>query len=154
VSAHERTGWRDPWPGRWISDRHRVWGSDCPMADIDFLGVEYDRATPVCLIDWKDHHADPARFSCATDTAISRLASGWQQPLPYMIVRYWPEDSTFEVHPRNDAAKRIYGGTVSMSEEEFAASLYRIREREIPASIRLTLAPRIDDDEIVWDEAA
>jgi len=155
MSAYERTGWRDPWPGQWISDRHREWGSDCPMADIDFLGVEYDRGVPVCLIDWKDHHASVASFRCATDAALERLASGWQTPLPYMIVRYWPDTASFEVHPRNAAAMRHYGGTVSMNEADFAASLYRIRGRQIPFRVVDSRAIDLhDDDEIVWDEAA
>lgn len=45
MSSHERTGWRD----MAISQRHRLYGYDCPMFDIDFMCVEYDKSMPVCL---------------------------------------------------------------------------------------------------------
>jgi len=30
-----------------LSDRHRQWGDDCPMVDLDFLMCEYNHGVPV-----------------------------------------------------------------------------------------------------------
>ena len=41
----------------WLSGRHRVWGSNVPAMDLDFILAEYDRCVPIALIDYKHERA-------------------------------------------------------------------------------------------------
>ena len=54
----------------WLSGRHRVWGSNVPAMDLDFILAEYDKCVPVALIDYKHQ-----RSSSGTVTPI-RQAGG------------------------------------------------------------------------------
>jgi hypothetical protein len=126
----ERTGWRD----EWISERHRLWGADVPMADIDFLAVEYDLKMPVAIVDYKGFAPRPIDV----DASASLVALRWLADmggLMLMIVFYNRHTSVFTVRPLNRRAKEAYTLDQVMSEREYVTSLYTLRRRSVPQQI-------------------
>ena len=121
VSAYERTGWRD----EKLSARHRLWGHNCPMVDLDFLVVEYNHGKPVGLIEFKHFGAEKPDIEHPTYRALIELSN--LASLPFLVVFYDNEDWWFRVYPINDAAKVHYKKGQIMSEREFVRSLYRLR---------------------------
>lgn len=118
----DRTGWRD----QKISERHRVWGFNCPAVDLDFLMVEYNMGLPVGLIEYKHHRAQTPDMRHPTYRALIELAS--LSGLPFMIVFYWPDVWAFRVFPINSKAKQHFKAPYQdCSELEFVTTLYRIR---------------------------
>lgn len=129
----ERTGWRD----EALSLRHRVWGWDCPAADIDFLMIEYDGGWPKALVDYKAFSILDFNFSHPNIMAQARLAAFGK--IPAMVVEYHKAKWWFRIMPTNEYARQIYYSFQVMSEQEFVASLYRIRGRALPSDIREAL---------------
>lgn len=125
----ERTGWRDSQ----LSERHRRWGWDCPMVDVDFLAIEYDAGEPAALVEYKNEHAQPQYATHPSYQAMIRL--GDRAALPVLAVRYADDFSWFRVTPLNGVAKKFVGQRAEMSEQEYVALLYRMRGREMPASL-------------------
>src|SRR5262245_54940974 len=89
----ERTGWRDAE----ISQRHRMWGFNCPAVDLDFLMVEYNIGKPVGLVEYKHYCAAFPNVQHATYRALAELAD--VAMLPFVIAFYWPAIWAFVVHP-------------------------------------------------------
>ena len=133
----------------WLSGRHRVWGSNVPAMDLDFILAEYDKCVPVALIDYKHEHGTINLESAnnRTLTALGDMAS-----IPAFIVRYghsnqdgwWgevPEDSVpwFEIIALNSHAHTADLPTnanyTRISELVFVSWLYEMRGRKIPQGI-------------------
>jgi len=117
----ERTGWRD----QSISQRHRLWGFNCPAVDLDFLVVEYNVGKPVAIIEYKHHGAKYPDWHHPTYRALISLANIAR--LPFLVVFYHNVDWWFRVVPVNGHAKKYYEHWQGMTESEFVASLYRMR---------------------------
>lgn len=146
----ERTGLRDDS----LSRRHRLWGFDCPAADIDWMVIEYDMRIPKALVDykygfnWKETVNDKANLA-----ALSALASGYGNcgdqncsscgpGIPFVIVRYTREPWQFSVEPRNDRARKIISSdrrNLVVSEKRYVSFLYRLGNREVPPDIETQL---------------
>lgn len=129
----ERSGWRD----EAISARHRQWGYDCPMVDIDFLAVEYNRREPAALVDYKACRPFPINFYEANYAVLASAANGMR--VPFMVVFYSPNYWWFYVVPGNDRAHRFYGGPCWMSERDYVTGLYRLRGLPVPDAVQARL---------------
>lgn len=130
----ERTGWRD----EWISNRHRCWGWDCPMVDIDFLAAEYDQAKPVAIIEYKAAGAALHDFSKPSYKVLIALANAAN--IPFAIVRYHPEQSLFYIIPGNESAQLVFTCNRIISEFEYVGQLYRLRKRQTPETVERQLS--------------
>lgn len=127
MSRDERSGWRD----EDFSRRHRNYGFNTPMNDIDFLCVEYDRLKAVALVEYKHEYAKECRLSDAQFEVLRDLARRAQ--LPLFLVRYAGNYAWFKVAPLNEYAQRFVPSICEMKEMEYVELLYRIRGRnEIP----------------------
>jgi hypothetical protein len=136
VSEFERTGWRD----EWISKRHRAWGHDCPATDIDFLMNEYCFLKPVAGIDYKHFQAWCPTEETANVKATRALFDGYKDgPLPFLIVRYWPDICAFQVFPMNESAKQHFQYGETLTEQQYVKRLYRIRGLSLVKSINENL---------------
>lgn len=136
--SRERTGWRDAA----LSARHREWGDNCPAVDADFLLVEYNRAIPTAIVDYK--HATLGGIiqpNAATTLALGSLYTKEGEQLPFFIARYWPETWAFKIRPMNDAARSLLEGErwVPMTERQWATFLYRIRQRVLTIGDQRTI---------------
>lgn len=127
--------------------RHREFGDDCPMVDIDFLAVEYDRATPMALIEYKHEFAAPVRLRPFRDMspsvkALVVLANRAQ--VPAFVVRYKDDFAKYKVSALNRRAADfieadpLYDGAhvAVMTEVGYVEFLYRLRGRDLPDSVR------------------
>ena len=133
----------------WLSGRHRVWGSNVPAMDLDFILAEYDRCVPIALIDYK-HERATINLESANSRTLTAL--GDMAGIPAFIVRYghsnqsgwWgevPENSTpwFQVIPLNSYAHTAglpsNDNKTRLSELVFVSWLYELRGRKIPQGI-------------------
>lgn len=121
-------GWRD----RWIWDRHRKWGDNVPVMDMDRVGWEYDLCKIIALIEYKHHRAPPMEWAQLT----TMLNTADQLAVPAYKVEYTRDDETedgeplFRVTPLNPMADWItYEG--SILEEQYVGFLHEIRGRVI-----------------------
>ena len=126
MTDHERTEWRD----LEMSKRHRRWGHNCPITDIDFLVVEYDRCQPVALVEYK--HENAAKFTRNDPNYRTLINLGRVADLPTFSVRYAGNFSWWIVTPLNQQAKRKLGKQDKMTEKQYVSFLYRLRDRELP----------------------
>ena len=122
----ERSGWRD----EKLSRRHRKWGFNCPMVDIDLLALEYDAGRPSAVVEYKHEKAPPQFPSHASYRAIGWLATA--ASVPFMAVRYSDDLDRFRVVPLNSHAKAYLSGSALMTEREYVGLLYRLRGRDVP----------------------
>ena len=129
VVRQERTGWRD----QALSLRHRDWGLNCPAVDIDFLMLEYDHGLPVALVEYKHEDFDIGAMSDATWNAFRVLCENSKIPL-YRVV-YAKDLSWYEVEPMNDIAAAITAEIITLSEHDYVALLYRIRNRKMTGQL-------------------
>ena len=138
----ERTGWRD----EKLSQRHREWGDDCPMVDIDFLVVEYYYSKPKAIVEYKSEHAD-INFNKLTEIgmapqsykAIEYLANAAN--IPFFVVRYKTDFSSWNITPMNKHTQKYVNinETKNLSEETYVELLYKIRGRSLPEDIKQNL---------------
>lgn len=131
MTAYERTGWRD----MRLSLRHRDWGFDCPAVDLDFLMLEYNIGYPVAVVDYKHYQAAPPNLGGASHKAAGRLYNEDGEQLPYLIARYWPETWAFRVVGANKAGQRLAPTWLDMSERDYVAGLYKLREITISEKV-------------------
>jgi hypothetical protein len=133
----------------WLSGRHRVWGSNVPAMDLDFILAEYDRCVPIALIDYK-HERATINLESANSRTLTAL--GDMAGIPAFIVQYghsnqdgfWapvPEHSVpwFQVIPLNSYAHTAglpsNDNKTRLSELVFVSWLYELRGRKIPQGI-------------------
>lgn len=122
-----------------LSDRHRDWGDDVPVVDLDYLMAEFNHGVPVAIVDYKYHAADLAKTSAKTHETLSGFYDEQGRQIPFLIARYWPETWAFKVNPVNEAAtaffERVqpkllaeYGEWIHLTEYQFVWLLYRLRK--------------------------
>ena len=125
----ERTGWRDSK----LSLRHRQYGANTPMMDIDFLCVEYDRCQPSALIEYKNEHAPPQMASHPSYQTL--IALGNRAELPVYAVRYADDFTWFRVIPQNQRALEFVPHRTEMTEAEYVKLLYKLRGHNAPQGV-------------------
>lgn len=128
----ERTGWRD----QKLSERHRLWGWDCPAVDIDFLMLEYDNGKAVALVEYKHQNAPMQKITHPTYQALIDL--GNRAKIPVFNVRYADNFLWWIVTPLNKIAQHYLPEQKKMTEQEWVAFLYQLRgrkyEKETPSN--------------------
>lgn len=132
MTSFERTGWRD----QELSERHRLWGFNCPCVDLDFLAVEYNIGKPVLIADYKRFTAQKPDLRHASYKAITLLADGYREgPLPFIIPIYWPGIWAFRVIPANEEARKHFYEDETLTEKQYVSRLYRLRSSVLTRSI-------------------
>lgn len=135
MSREERTGWRD----EFLSRRHRLWGANCPMVDIDLLWLEYDLGAPIAIIEYKHDRASPQDPTHPSYRALKRLAD--RAALPCFAVRYRDDhDLAFAVRALNRLGlvrtpDGSPGYSAWMSELGYVTWLYQLRRRPMPKMV-------------------
>lgn len=119
----EDTNWRD----EDMSKRHREWGWNCPVVDIDFLVCEYNLGKPVALVEYKRHINKVVNPAEINYRVLRDLADARHNPLPFFVCFYWPEIWAFKVVPMNETANKYLEKDTIMSEYDYVSFLYKIR---------------------------
>ena len=129
IVTPERTGWRDAN----LSERHRLWGWDCPAVDLDFLFLEYDHGKAVAIVEYKHERAKPQLASHPTYQAMKDLAD--RAGVPFFACRYKGDFSEFMVVPLNPRATEFLPLREPMTEAGWVSFLYKVRGRIIPEHV-------------------
>ena len=119
----ERSGWRD----EGLSALHRTWGWDCPMIDVDWLVVEYDKAVPVALVEYKNEHAKPVDPTHPSYRALALM--GDRARIPSVVVHYKSDYSLFRPVALNSIAQSKIPTDNVLSQREYIRWIYRLRGR-------------------------
>lgn len=125
-----------------ISARHRNWGYDCPVTNIDCLMCEYDHKVPMAVIEYKGRAPMQEDRRSANVQVIATLAT--MAGLPALLVYYDNVAWTFRVEPINPSAQdwlkrtNVLAGE-TLSERRFVEFLYRVRHKFLPEQIKQTL---------------
>lgn len=119
----EQTDWRD----EDMSKRHREWGWNCPVLDIDFLVCEYNLGKPVAIVEYKRHRVKIVNQEDINYRVLRDLADARYRPLPLFVCFYWPDIWAFKVVPMNETARSILVEETIMSEYDYVSFLYRLR---------------------------
>jgi hypothetical protein len=115
-----------------ISRRHRMWGFNCPAADLDFVMVEYNIGKPVALVEYKYYLHKITDFNHPTYRAIRCLADEYKSgPLPFIVSLYSRDDWSFRVYCVNEAAEKHFCSGEHLSELEYVQRLYRMRRQAL-----------------------
>lgn len=127
----ERSGWRD----EGLSNRHRLYGWDCPAVDIDFLMIEYDTGKPSALVEYKLREK-PQEFdySSTSFAAIAELANN--SHIPAICCQYNKDFTRFWPEAMNEYGKKWLPCRWSLTEEQYVSLLYALRGRHIPDEIK------------------
>lgn len=155
----ERTGWRD----EKFSKRHRdYYGYDAPLVDVDhmvdahteaFIGMEYDRALPVALLEAKATGAQPTNLKHPSIRALAHLATN--SKIPFFIVRYDASCWNFFVIPVNAFALKAVPVATVMTELEYVTHIiYGLRNRPVPREIEARLMTTLSDKSRTWKQRA
>ena len=127
-----------------ISRRHRMWGFDCPAADLDFVVVEYNIGKPVALVEYKYYLAKLPNMDHPTYRAIRCLADAYKNgPLPFFLSFYSRDDWSFRIYSVNEAAKSHFADGEHLSEFEYVQRLYRMRRMCLAKHLETKLNTKI-----------
>ena len=140
--SKKRNHWRD----EAFSERHRLWGRDCPAQDLDGIAsacglqdgwVEYDDYRPVALLELKKWPAQ-IRMNSAQVRVLRNLAD--MAGLPAYAVQFWYSEDKETWHFRatslNSLAVKDFGPDVQVGgERTFVHWLYSLRGREAPREL-------------------
>ncbi len=137
----ERSHWRDAA----LSERHRLYGHDAPMLDVDFLCVEYDGGRPVLLCEYKSGDPRPLDFEHPSFKALRYLANA--SGIPAVCAFYSPIYWHYTCYPLNARAVEWFTEGEVLSELEYVTRLYRLRGRVVPAAVTCRLN-RIRPEEV------
>lgn len=112
-----------------MSERHRLWGWDCPAVDLDFLFLEYDRGKAVAIVEYKHERAKPQTSAHPTYQAMINLAN--RANIPIFACRYTGDFSLFKVVALNDTGRQHLPERIEIDEARWVSFLYRVRGRKI-----------------------
>jgi len=130
-----------------ISNRHRLWGWDCPAVDIDFLMCEYNLGQPIGIIEYKHHNIGGINKNNISYKVLKNLADQRINPIPFFIVLYWRDIWAFRVIPMNDKAETFVNQPTMMTEYEYVGMLYRIRRNMLKQEIAEKLNKALPSEE-------
>jgi hypothetical protein len=140
----EDTNWRD----EDMSKRHREWGWNCPVVDIDFLVCEYNLGKPVAIVEYKRHRMKFVNEADINYRVLKDLADARYNPLPFFVCFYWPEIWAFKVVPMNETARSYLVNDTIMSEYDYVSFLYKLRRIALKNELSEKLNKEMPNDVI------
>lgn len=115
------SGKEEEFPYQIISKRHRDFGWDVPVVDLDFIAFN-QAGNPKMLVEYKDCHS---KFELKTKlnhpTLLTLSSFSNKAKIPFYLVVYKKQTTglLFTVHPINLLAKQMYPKVLSYSENEY-----------------------------------
>lgn len=122
----------------WLSDRHRLFGFNCPALDVDFFMIEYDKGSPMALIEYK-HQNCSLKLWHPSFKAMRVLADN--SKIPFFITIYSPDNFAYYVIPMNDYARQVPWCDQPrwFNEKNYVRMLYFLRKKQCPTEILASL---------------
>jgi hypothetical protein len=129
MAAEEIMHFRD-WK---LSLRHRLYGPDFPMFDLDFVVMESFDHTCRALVEYKHCHSD---WDSLAQRPIAKVLTslGDAAGIPAWIAVYDPRTWNYKVLPLNDRAREVIQKKYH-TEVEYVSVLYRVKGMEAPAEV-------------------
>lgn len=121
MAKAEKYGYRD----LRLSGRHRLYGADCPMVDIDFICCEYFSKIPKAIIEYKHIRAIKPDWTQANYQTLINL--GEMASLPVYVTLYDPHRWKFQVHAGNALAQKIVKNPTVLNEKRYYSFLCFLR---------------------------
>ena len=93
---------KENWEGEILSHRHRDWGWDCPVVDLDFV-VSSDKKV-LGIVEYKHNRsfASPKAFkNHPTGRALCDLGNSLSERIPVLFVYYDDDFQHFRIYPLN-----------------------------------------------------
>lgn len=88
------------WPGQILSNRHRDYGWDCPVVDIDFIVVNHGQVRGLVEYKHMQSYLTPYKFKLhPTGKTLFYLANNMNEKIPLLFVYYNDSIDTFKVYP-------------------------------------------------------
>ena len=145
----ESTGWRD----QFISEWHRKIGYNAPAMDIDGISIlggehegawiEYDRREPVALFEYKTiGHLEQRGLEKLIEEVKPLTSLANRADLPAYLVVYDSRKARFLPYCLTHLGVD-YVGDIWLSERDYAAFLYQIRNRTIPVDLYARLSAQV-----------
>jgi hypothetical protein len=126
----EKYGFRD----ERLSRRHRLYGSACPMVDLDFLVIEYHLKKTVALIEYK-HWKGEETFDLNNANYQALMDMADRAELPFFVSFYHPETWNYIVYPGNAKSFEWITTKTEMNEHDYVRFLYKMRYIEVKKEI-------------------
>ena len=123
-----------------LSERHRAWGRNCPMIDLDFLAVEFDTLIPRGICEYKHcntRFTDDELCQRAGIRVVRTLAN--LAGLAAWVAVYNPNNWSFRVVALNEIARTLFGGKKIFTERDYVERIYHLRGSKLPADIEVQL---------------
>jgi len=118
----EKYGFRD----KRLSVRHRLYGTSCPMVDLDLIVIEYHLKKTVALIEYKHWRGESSlNLQDANYQALMDMAD--RADLPFFISFYHPETWNYTVYPGNMNSFKWIPKKTEMVEKDYVRFLYKLR---------------------------
>lgn len=90
----------ESWPGQILSNRHRDYGWDCPVVDIDFIVVNNGEVRGLVEYKHMQSYSTLNKFKFhPTGKTLSYLANNMNDKIPLLFVNYNDSIETFIVYP-------------------------------------------------------
>ena len=112
----------EKWEGELISHRHRDWGWDCPVLDIDFIVVNNNTVSGIIEYKHSRSFVSPSGFkSHPSGKALCNLANTLEKKVPVLIIYYNDNFDSFRVYPLTNGWNKYdkYYGTILNRDEYF-----------------------------------
>lgn len=89
--------------------------------DLDFILLEYDKAAPRALIEYKSEHAIAQSPTHPSYLALAQV--GGRASIPVFAVRYAQNFSWWRIVSLNEVAKRMFPRRQEMTERQYVSWL-------------------------------
>lgn len=117
-----------------LSDRHRQWGFDTPMVNVDFLCVRYDGEVPVAIIEYKHFEAEFQEDSNlrALQKLYVRQPDGSYIRCPLFVVSWQEDFRAWQITDGYSVEKVV---AWFPSEPQYVQWLYSLAGRTVPEKV-------------------
>lgn len=113
-----------------ISLRHRHWGFDCPMVDIDFLVIEYNHGRCAGIVEYKHTFAKVQLSGHPSYRALRVMADSLN--VPFIGCRYSSDCLCYKATTLSREATKLWRGPRLFTEPEWVEFLYQMRGLRLP----------------------
>jgi hypothetical protein len=135
IVKEERSHWRD----EEISERHKLWGFNCPAIDLDFVMTEFDTYMPIAFFEYKKEPCSSIIINkCPEFKVLINLGNMCHLPSYFCKYRKTEDSFEFSIMALNriaiDMTPKDKTG-VWLLEKQFVDFLYWLRKRDTPSGL-------------------
>lgn len=143
-----------------LIQQNAMWGLGCPAPKADWLFAEYNDEVITALVDYRHFALHSSSADERTHAILRRTHKENGEPVPFLVVRYWPDIWAFKLKSINKAALELLelagrrtgwtdrhvdtAGWLSLTEREFVEVLLLMRKPALTLGDRRTIDYRCE----------